>query len=344
MQTTEGPGVAPRRVTLADVAARAGVSKATASLVLRNAGNLHESTRERVRESMRELGYVYHRGAASMRARRTFTAGLVVPDLSNPFTAELATAVEASLEREGLVTLMSSAFEDPELQQRLVASIVERQVDGILVFPAIGSDPSLVDGLVARGVPVVVAVRNLRPGLADYVGIDNVASGRLAAEHLVEHGCQRIAFIGGYAELMPRQERIAGIQSVLQSATSAALVEDLAGPATGEWGRGVIDRLFGDAPYPDGIVCQSDVVAFGLYRGLRDQRPELLDTVRIVSHDDVSEAALWEPPLTSVAANGADVGRRCAEVLMKRIADPSSPVEQVLLEPRLVVRQSCGCP
>lgn len=332
-----------RRVTLADVAQHAGVSKATASLVLRNVGSLQASTRERVKHSMSELGYVYHRGAASMRARRTFTVGLVVPDLSNPFTAELAIGTETALGEDGLVTLMSSSFEDPALQKRLISSILERQVDGLVLFPALGTEGAAVDAIVKTGVPVVIAVRNLRPGVADYVGIDNVASGMLAADHLLEHGCTRLAFVGGYEELLPRQERMSGIRKALARHPEASLVRDLTGPATGTWARGVVDDLFSDSPGPDGIVCQSDVVAFGLYRGLRDTRPGWIDKIRVVSHDDVAEAALWEPPLTSVSANGRDVGLRCAEVLVKRIASPEAPAEQVLLTPQLVVRSSCSC-
>ena len=332
-----------KRVTLADVALHAGVSKATASLVLRGAGSLHESTRERVRASMRELGYVYHRGAASMRGRRTFTVALIVPELSNPFTAELALGVESSMAESGLVTLVSSSFDEPDREQRLIASIMERQVDGLILFPAVDSGSHVVDSVVTAGVPVAIAVRNIRAVGADYVGIDNVASGMLAAEHLLDHGCTRLAFVGGLEQLVPRQERLSGVTTMLARNPKARLVRDLAGPATGAWARQVADELFSGPDLPDGVVCHSDVVAFGLYRALRDHRPALLRSTRIVSHDDVAEAALWEPPLTSVSANGADVGQRCAQVLTRRIENPDNPVEQVLLVPKLEIRRSCGC-
>lgn len=331
------------RVTLADVAHHAGVSKATASLVLRNAGTLPDSTRERVRTSMRALGYVYHRGAASLRAKRTFSIGLIVPDLANPFTAEFAKGVESVLERSGIVTLMVNALEDSARQQKLITSLLERQVDGLVIFPAIDAGDTSPPTVPALPVPTVLAVRNFGQPNSMYVGFDNVGSGRTAAEHLVMHGCSHIGFLGGEAVLPPRQERLVGIQAALTSAPDAALSLDVAGPAHGDWAYRAVRDLLTTDEVPDGIICHSDVVAFGLYRAIRDLRPQLLDTVRVVSHDNVTEAAWWEPQLTSVAANGTDLGRRCAEVLLSRLDHPTERGEQILLSPELVIRRSCGC-
>lgn len=339
-----------KRVTLADVATHAGVSKATASLVLRNAGTLPESTRERVRKSIRTLGYVYHRGAASLRAKRSFSIGLIVPDIANPFTAEFAKGVEAVLETSGIVTLMVNAFDDVERQQKLINSLLERQVDGFVIFPAIESHstppepahtsrPEPVEGQV----PTVLAVRNLDQQHSIYVGFDNQRGGRTAAEHLLSHGCRRIGFLGGESALPPRLERSAGIRAAVARTPDADLTLDLSGPAQGDWAyQAVSDLLAGDG-LPDGIICHSDVVAFGLYRAIRDHAPQLLDNVHVVSHDNVAEAAWWEPPLTTVAANGTDLGRRCAEVLLDRLDHPSDRGEQILLTPELVIRRSCGC-
>lgn len=332
-----------KRVTLADVANHAGVSKATASLVLRNAGTLPESTRERVRKSMRTLGYVYHRGAASLRAKRSFSIGLIVPDLANPFTAEFAKGVESVLEKSGIVTLMVNAFDDVPRQQKLITSLLERQVDGFVIFPAIQPGEASVPQAPAPSVPTVLAVRNLGQPSSTYVGFDNIGSGRTAAEHLLSHGCNRIGFLGGEAVLPPRQERLEGIQAALASAPGAELSVDLAGPARGDWAYEAVSDLLTADGLPDGIICHSDVVAFGLYRAIRDHRPELLDDARVVSHDNVTEAAWWEPPLTSVAANGTDLGRRCAEVLLDHLDDPTGRGEQIFLSPELVIRRSCGC-
>ena len=333
-----------KRVTLTDVALYAGVSRATASLVLRDAGSLTDTTREKVRTAMDVLGYVYHRGAASLRASRTQSIGLIVPDMSNGFTAEMTITVESMLAEAGIVTLMANSLEDPGHQDLLVRSMLERQVDGLLFIPAVGTKRSFAENIVKSGVPAVIATREMpHPGIP-YVGIDNVKGGRLAGEHLLFHGVERIAYLGGFAQLGPRRDRIRGVRQALREAGSSTNLDiDVPGPPRGFWGLETARQLMDDGELPDGVVCHNDLVAFGVYRALRQHPLRASDSLHTVSYDDVAAASLWEPPLTTVAASGHEVGLRCAEVLLRRIADPHGPVERSLITSNLVVRESCGC-
>lgn len=333
-----------KRITLVDVALDAGVSRATASMVLRDAGHISVSTRKRVRASMQALGYVYHRGAASLRSSRTMTVGLVVPDLSNHFMAEMTIGLEAVLAEHGILTLTTNTFEDPARQHLLLRALFERQVDGIIVVPALGTEESFADYLAGAGIPAVISTRAIDDDRATYVGIDNVRGGELAATHLLRHGCRTFAYLGGMPGLRPRQDRLRGVRRALAPVGGARVVTHRSGPATGAWSRDLAERLFATAPLPDAVVCHNDSVAFGVYRALRDVVPEAVGTVRIVSFDDVDEAALWEPPMSSVAANGREVGLQAARALLRRIDDPTTQVEHVLLAPELVIRRSCGCP
>jgi LacI family transcriptional regulator len=331
-----------RRVTLADVAAHAGVSRATASLVVRDAGNLADATRRRVRESMEALGYVYHRGAASLRASRTQSIGLIVPDMSNGFTAELTIGLEAVLAKTGRVTLTANSLEDPSHQDLLVRSMLERQVDGLLIIPAVGTDPEFAERLAAAGIPVVIATRDIPHPQVSYVGIDNVTGGRLAAEHLLLHGVERVAYLGGFAGLGPRLDRITGAMQALKSGGGSTRLEvDIPGPPRGSWGLEAAQHLIAERSLPDGIICHNDLVTFGVYRALRQSG--VRNEIHTISYDDVAAASLWEPPLTTIAASGHEVGLRCAEVLLRRIADPGGPAERSLIASELVVRESCGC-
>ncbi len=340
--TEEGNG-RRRRVTLTEVARHAGVSRATASLVLRNAGHLSSATRERVRESMRTLGYVYHRGAASLRASRTHTIGLVVPDVSNGFTAEWTIAVESVLMGDGLVALVANSLEDPAHQEVLVRSMLERQVDGLLVIPAVGTDAGFAELLARSGVPAVIATRDIPHPEIPYVGIDNVTGGRLAGAHLLDHGVERISYLGGFARIGPRRHRLQGVRKALRG-SGTKLVIDIPGPPRGSWGLEVGTKLIESGELTEGIVCHNDLVAFGVFRALRMLAPSLSRPVRVISYDDVAAASLWEPPLTTVAADGQEVGARSAEVLLRRIADPIGPPERLLVTSSLIVRESCGCP
>lgn len=329
-----------RRVTLSDVAARAGVSRATASLVVRGEGALAAQTRERVRAAMDELGYVYNRGAAALRASKTQSIGLVVPDVSNDFTAELTVTVENNV--GGLVTLIGNSLEDLDRQDALVRSMIERQVDGMIVLPAVGTTDRLVAMLTASRVPVVMATREMRSTGLPYVGIDNLLGGRLAADHLVGHGARRVAYIGGLAQLRPRRDRVAGARRALVKA-GGELVADIPGPPRGSWGRDIARELIAEGQLPDAIICHNDLVAFGVYRALRERGLGNPRDLPIVSYDDIAAAELWEPPLTSVGASGYEVGMRCAEALLRRMAAPEAEAERILVSPHLVVRESCGC-
>lgn len=332
------------RITLTDVAQHAGVSPATASLVLRGTGRLSDTTRQRVQASMEALGYVYHRGAASLRGTRSQTIGLIVSDISNVFTAELSIGLESTLAERGVVTLMASSLEDPDRQRLLLRSMLERQVDGILIIPVIDTDQRFVDQLTGIGVPAIIASREPDDHDLSYVGIDNLKGGRLAAEHLITHDITEFGYLGGHNEIGPRQGRYAAAVSVMAK-HGVPITMDVTGQPTGDLGLSVARRALRDGGLPSGLICQNDQVAFGVYRALReagsDTGPE---AIKVVSFDDVAEAALWEPPLTSIAASGRQVGIRCAEVLHRRIQDPDSPIERSLIMPSIVVRQSCGCP
>jgi LacI family transcriptional regulator len=290
---------------------------------------------------MESLGYIYHRGAAALRSTRTNTVGLIVPDISNGFTAELAIALESLLIDSGKVTLVANSLEDPVHQDLLVRSMLERQVDGLLVIPAVGTERSFADRLAASGVPAVIATREIANSDVPYVGIDNRKGGRLAGRHLLSHGVQRFAYLGGFAELSPRRHRITGLRQVLRG-SGARLEIDMPGPPRGSWGLEIVGQLLDESTLPDGIVCHNDHVAFGAYRALRQHGRDSRH-VRIISFDDVAAASLWEPPLTTVAADGQQVGTRSAELLLRRIADPTGPAERVLVSSRLIVRESCGC-
>lgn len=331
-----------RRVTLLDVARHAGVSRATASLVVRDTGNLSERTRDRVRASMRALGYVYHRGAASMRASRSRTVGLVVPNVANAFTAEMAMELETALGEAGVVMLMANSLENPVRQDDLVRSLLELHVDAILVVPANGSKVAFAEWLASLDVVTMIATRELRHSGVAFVGVDNALGGRLAGRHLRDvHGCRSVAYLGGY-DLRTRKDRVRGLRRALAGGPAGPVVY-ASGPPDGAWGLRAVSELLAAGDVPDGIVCHTDAVAFGVYRGLRDHAPDLLDSVRVISYDDVAEAALWEPPLTSIAARGGTVGRQAAETLLHMIAYPDAPPERIRVTPELVVRRSCGC-
>src|SRR6478736_5341464 len=188
--------VQKRRVTLLDIAADAGVSRATASLVIRNVPTVAETTRKRVLRSIKRLGYIYHSGAASLRTQQSNAVGLIVSDITNPFFAEASVAIEERLAAANYVTLLGNTSEDRAKEDRLLKTMREFPAQGILICPSLeGNAPGGASALAAGRIPIVAFAR--RAAGLDYAGVDNAQGAQLAVEHLYQLGYQRIAFIGG---------------------------------------------------------------------------------------------------------------------------------------------------
>lgn len=338
-------GARARRVTLVDVAEHAGVSRATASLVLRGSALVADGTRERVLGSVQALGYVYNRGAASLRMQRTHTVGLVISGLANPFFADFIEGVEVELRPAGYVVLLANTFEDLGHQDTLVRTMLERQIDGLLVAPAVGSGREFVAPLDAVGVPYVLATRHVRGLDACFVGPDDRAGARMAVEHLLTHGAARFAYFGGAGEGSARTDRLAGMTEAL---AEAGLDLDPSWTVPSEVsstdGYAVAREVMATSTPPDAVVCHSDAIAFGLMRALRESGVQVGTQCRVVGFDDVEHARAWSPGLTSVSVEARTMGRRTARMLVDRIDDPRLPNESLVLSPALAIRESCGCP
>src|ERR1700686_2071173 len=203
-----------QRITLLDIAADAGVSRATASLVIRNVPSVAEATRKRVLRSIKRLGYVYHSGPASLRTQQSNAVGLIVSDITNPFFAEASVAIEERLAAANYVTLLGNTSEDRAKEDRVLKTMRGFPAQGILICPALERDASGGASALAGRLPIVAFARRA-PGL-DYAGVDNAQGAQqLAVEHLYQLGYHRIAFIGGILNSSAGQERVEGYQRAL---------------------------------------------------------------------------------------------------------------------------------
>jgi LacI family transcriptional regulator len=331
------------RVTLTDIAADAGVSRATVSLVLRNVPVVAEETRQRVLSSMRQLGYVYHRAAASLRTQRTHAVGLIVTDITNPFFAEIIVAIEDKLGNAGYVTLLGNTSETVSKQERLIATMQEYPADGLLLCPAMDRSTTVAKRIQNCRIPRVLFVRSL-PGVdCDYVGVDNVFGALSAVEHLVVLGHRRIAFIGGASDVSSRKERVTGYENALRK--SRCHVDPsriLTSPPNRQGGYQAMQQLLRLPEIPTAALCFNDMVALGAMQALSAAGKTAGQDFALVGFNDVAEAALCRPALTTIATTPGKIGEAAAELLLDRFAHPMRPNRKLILRPRLIVRESCG--
>ena len=330
------------RVTIVDVARQAGVSKSTVSLVISGSSLVAETTRGRVNEAIHRLGYIYHRGAATLRGAKSDVLGMVINDLSNPFFVEMAIGIEAACQGGAFIPFIANAVENPVRQLQVIRSMREHGAAGFVISPVIGSSLAELKTLVAD-MPVVQVMRRV-PGLkASFVSPENREGAGKATAHLIAAGHRRIAFVGGVPSMTVRDERLAGYKSALEDnglAYDSSLVIETAINYSGG-GSAVAQLLYGAAP-ATAALCFNDVVAIGLLRGLAAEGVRVGEDFSVIGFDDIEEARYTFPALSSVAVNGRNLGARAVQLLMRQLASGDFTPEKVLLPTTLVVRASCG--
>ncbi len=330
------------RPTVKDIARHAGVSPATVSLVLRNSPLVAETTRAGVRSSIHSLGYVYDRAAANLRARLTHTVGLVICEITNPFYAALAAGVDDALDQAGWVAFVANTSESPERQSRFIARMREHRVDGILLAPAEGTSPSSINELRRQGLPVVQMLRRVGQHNGDYVSADFGLGMALAAEHLIRLGHRRIAFIGGGRRVTPARDRAEAFREILPrfGLPVGPIVKCM---PTREGGASAIEELFRTkAAAPTAVLCHNDLCALGAMLGLVDRGLVPGRDVAVIGFDNIPEAAMHRPALTTVAIGAREIGEEAARLLLRRIKSPEASSESIVLPPKLIIRSSCG--
>src|SRR4051794_35104659 len=332
-----------RNVTIIDIARAAGVSKSTVSLVLRGSPMVKGETRERVTKAMEAHGYVYNRGAASLRRARTDIIGMVINDLANPFFAELAIGIDRALQNSGFVPFIANTAESVVRQAEVVRSMREHGAAGIVLCPALDTDAREVESLTSPGVPLILAIRRVLGTRASQVTSDNVGGAARATRHLLGLGHRRIAYLGGVEGMVVRQDRVAGYRQAMEEAGLPAdpnlMVESM--PTKGG-GVGAMGRLLAQDERPTAAVCFNDVVAIGAMMALARHGLVTGRDMAVVGFDDTAEARHALTPLTTVSVDALGLGERAAQMLLRQITDGEPRIETHVGEARLVVRESCG--
>ncbi|MGY2895329.1 LacI family DNA-binding transcriptional regulator [Deinococcus sp. UYEF24] len=354
-------------VTIADVARHAGVSTATVSFVLNKTKTVTAEVRDRVLSSTQELGYQPSHAARALRTGKTATIGLIIPDLTNPFFPKLAQDVEREAAALGYAVLLADSHDDLERQARAIQNMEGKNVDMMLVIPALGTL-----SLPATAVPLVILDRSL-PGQnqagQDHAGqhlsvsSDEFSGGQQAAAHLLGLGHTTFAVLAGPAQAVAASaevrssggysRRVQGMLSALQSAgipeSATVLVHS---DYTAEGGRQATQDLLHSEQVFTAMLATSDTLALGALSALQHAGKRVPQDVSLVGFDDIPWAALSFPALTTVRQQTAELAKQAVALalssgpasLSSGTASPStlSSARPSLVPTQLVVRGSCG--
>jgi LacI family transcriptional regulator len=326
--------------SIRDVARLAGVSVGTVSNVLNRPELVSEATRTRVLDAITELGFVRNESARQLRAGSSRSVGLVVLDIANPFFTDVARGVEEVVDAAGLSLILCNTDDRPAREKAHLATLAEQRVQGVLITPTAQLSDDL-QALRDRGVPVVLVDRRAPTADQCAVSTDDVLGGRLAAEHLLERGHRRIAFIGGASGLPQVQDRHAGVAAAVGEAQDAELTVFSPAELTVAGGREAASRVIGipAGRRPTAAVCANDLIALGVLQEMVRHGVGVPGDFAIVGYDDIDFAAAAAVPLTSVSKPRQELGRRAAELLLDEGREGHEHVQPVF-EPVLVVRES----
>ncbi len=330
-----------KRATIKDVAALAGVSFATVSRALDDRPEISAETKARVRAACAELGYVPNAAAKGLTGRATHTLGLIVPDVSNPYFAALATAIERTASENGYRVLLSNSLQSEEREWQALDSLLARQIDGV-VISALSPEGQARHRELVGNVPCVYLGVNHGDGCS-YVMPDNAAGAYAAARYLLELGHRDLVFLGGRENSLTRALREQGFRRALEERGLAGRVyaapADLSGIRQWSYERG--RALFREGPLPDAVFAFSDMTAMKVLEAAEEQGVRVPEAMSLVGYDNISMASLPRIHLTTVSQHKFRQGRLAVERLLAQIRGERAQTADVL-QPELIVRSTCA--
>jgi LacI family transcriptional regulator len=326
-----------RRVTIKDVAARAGITDMTVSRVVNRSGPVSEAVRKRVLEAIDELGYVPSRIARGLRSSRTHTLALIVTDVTNPFFTTIARGVEdAASDRDQLLLLCNTDESEAE-ELRYLEMLSSQSVDGVLLVPARSGRASR-ELAARRGLPLVMLDRRVQMPDVSSVRCDSRAGAAEMGRYLLDLGHRRFAVLAGPVGVPTSDDRIEGFLG----AVGREGVTVYNGRYSLESGREMAHLAMGAALAPTALFALNNFVTIGALQGLSEMGKRVPEDVALVGFDDLPAAMVVQPFLTVVAQPAYEMGRRAVDLLLGRLANPEEAPREVVLPTELIVRQSSG--
>ncbi|MBV8380336.1 MAG: LacI family DNA-binding transcriptional regulator [Paucibacter sp.] len=326
--------------TIKDVAALAGVSFTTVSHVLNETRPVSAEARARVLAAVEEIGYLPSAVARSLRKSETKIVGVLVPNVQNPFFAELVCGVEACCRQAGYSVLICNSDNDPRHQQDYMRTLLEKRVDGLLLSSA-GDDEALARIFKMARVPAVTVDR-LVPGVrGDRVSVNNQEGARLAVEHLISLGHRRIACISGPREFEVSRERVEGWRRALADAgieadESLVVERDFSSPG----GYAATRELLRGGHGITAVFASNDMMAVGALRAAAELGVRLPQQLSVIGFDDIELSRYVFPALSTAGVSIRELGAEAGRVLIGRIENSTAALRDIQLTPSLVVRES----
>ena len=331
-------------VTMAEVAELSGVSSSTVSHVLNGTRHVSGETRERVERAVAELGYRRNTAARTLAGGRSHTIGLAISGLTNPYFGPLLHAIEQRVSDADYVLVLGDTHDDAEMERRVIESLLDRRVDGIIVAPSRGFIEHSAQLIADADTPLVIIDRSIDLA-CDQLAPENSESAATLTSHLISHGHERIAAIGGLPGLASTSERLEGYKLALERAgvpLDPAMI--VSGESNTDTAEAVVSELLEGPRPPTAILTLNNAMTIGALRAARRRGLRIPADIALAAYDDFEWSDLFEPGLTAIAQNVTRLGHEAVDVLLARVAGDTSAHDFRVIPTTFQRRTSCGCP
>lgn len=327
------------KATIYDVAREAGVSIATVSKVINDKGKISDERRKQIFAIMERLHYQPSAIASALTSKHTFTLGLLIPDIANPFFAEVARAVEDRGHQLGYSVIICSTDNKDERIERYISVLKQKRVDGIIIGTGLENTTILQN--LSSTIPVVVIGREVTAVPVHTVVADDWLGGVVAARHLLSLGHRRMAVLAENLKINSSRERLRGFKQTIEEAGLTLTEDDVMTCQYGlEDGKGRTSELLARFDRPTALFCCNDLIAVGALQAAKVAGIQVPSQLSIVSFDNTILASVTDPPLTSIAQPMEQLGAAAVDLLMEEFEEALTVKRRITLRTELIVRQS----
>lgn len=328
--------------TLKDVAALANVHPSTVSRVLRNVENLKisEDTKERIFKAIKELNYQPDQTARSLRLKKSFTIGLIIPNVASPYFIGIARSLDAECTKEGYTLIISDTNENQEKEIKAVYDLYSRGVDGLVIAPVQDSDEHIKD-LIDKKFPFVLIDRYFEKYDTNAVICNDKESAYKAVKHLIDLGHKRIGFISGRPNLYPVVERLEGYKNVLEE-NNLEFNQDLifsSSPTLDDAYEASIKLMELSVP-PTAILITGTIITFGVLKAIIEKKKTVPKDLSIIAFTDTILASYFMSPVSTVSHKVDEIGTKAFEILFEHMKSDDLPYSKVVIDTNFVDRKS----
>ncbi len=332
--------------TLAGLAAKTGYSITTISRVLSGKSDkyrISEDTQSKIIEAARKNNYFPNIVAQNLRTNKTNTIGLLVPELANPYFADIASTIVSEARRHNYTTIVIDSAENTASEKNGISSLMSRQVEGIIAVPC-GEDPSLLEEINRKYLPVILIDRYFKGSSLPYVTTNNYLGSLEAVNHLIMNGHSKIACVQGVTGSLPNKRRVAGYLAALDKAG----IKDSAIVVGNEFSvqNGYLETklLLNRVDRPSAIFALSNTIMLGVMKAIREANMRIPEDISVIGFDNNLYMDYMTPALTRIGQPTEEMGKMATKLLFESIATNKRCVTQIELAPRLITRNSVCIP